>query len=284
MTLTKDEEIIRRGYMPNPEIILPNSSLMRTLTTLENCKIVTSHYNIHKVNLDDALSKAKYFLDENFKLHNVSTTKSIRIGKKCFSLLHPIHPYKLPICTIESKDIFDGSIVEYLPSETHKVIFKNINLNATATDHTSVQYVHEITHTQVDSQNGCINNYYDAEVLSIFLELVQAYSADSTENLLRINDSRRLLEMLTVSEQLLSIPRTRRDTLIEDSKYLCSGLKAYNLFITYYYGSSFIRKEMLRSVQQVFSGGITLEDMLSKYDVTYINSQDERRLMKYYNR
>ncbi|MDE5889328.1 MAG: hypothetical protein K2H20_04845 [Bacilli bacterium] len=284
MVLTKDEEIIRRGYSPNPKIILPNSALMKTLTTLENCEIVTAHYKVHKVPLEEALLRSKSFLDENFKLHKVLTIKPIKLVKKCLSVYFPVHPYKIPLSSIESPDIFNGSVVEYLPKGTDKTIIKNIILNSPTTEHTSIQYVHEIAHTQVDSQKGCLNNYYDAEVLSIFLELVHAFSIDSTENLLRINDSRRILEMLTISEQLLSIPRIYRATLIENSKYLCSGLKAYNLFITYYYGPNAVRKEMLKSVSQVFNGEITVEDMLAKYDITFENSQDEKKLMKYFNR
>lgn len=284
MTLTKKEEIIKRGCKQNPEIILPTSTLMKTLCDLENSEIASNHYKVHKLGIDEATKRAKEFLNSNFKLHDVLTSKEIKVCGKSYSFIHQVSPYKIPISYVESEDIFSGSIVEYFPKDISNIIFKSICLNNIITEHTSVQYVHELTHTQVDSQDGCITNYYDAEFLSIFLELVHAYQVDTTENLLKINDSRRILEMLTISEQLLSIPRTFEDTLIEDSKYLNSSLKAYNLFISYYYGSTSLRKEILDTARKVIGGNITLDDMLRKYEITYENSQDEKKLKKYFYR
>ena len=283
MSLSKREEIIKRSLVI-PEIIMPNSSLMKTLCELENSEIASTHYKVHKLEKEEAISRVKNFFDSNFKLHSVLTSKEFKVCGKSLLFIHPTNPYKIPLTYIDSKDIFTGSLYEYFPPYSDKIIFQTIYLNRIITELTSATYVHELTHTQIDSLSGCLSNYYDAELLSIFLELVHSHSIDQTENLLRINDSRRILEMLTVSERLLSTPRTQEEILFEDFKYLNSGLKAYNLFYLYYYGTTELKKEILDSVNEVFKGNITLEDLLKKYEITYENSQDEKNLKKYFYR
>ena len=72
--------------------------------------------------------------------------------------------------------------------------------------------------------------------------------------------------------------------MIEGSSYAESTLKAYNLFLRYYYGSNKTRKYLLYNVQRVFNQELSLEDLLQELDITLENSQDIQTLSKYLHR
>ncbi|MDE5889327.1 MAG: hypothetical protein K2H20_04840, partial [Bacilli bacterium] len=130
--------------------------------------------------------------------------------------------------------------------------------------------------------------YYNTELLSIFNELIHAYHTKDDEALLREHDSRRLFELAYAISELNKYQNTEDDQtkslLLEGSCYCESTLKAYNLFIRYYYGNERIRKHIIKSVQRVFDGEITLEEILDTLDVSLESSHDIKSLKKYLNR
>ena len=75
-----------------------------------------------------------------------------------------------------------------------------------------------------------------------------------------------------------------RENLLDSCKYLISGLKAYNLFITFYFANEELQNDILDDIQAIFDGYQTLEELLTKYNITYENSQEPKRLLKYFNR
>lgn len=306
MALSKDEEIAFRGYDEVTEWFNPNDSLEDTFARLNELDRINKVYNVGKMRLKDALSDTKVFYKEYFRMHKITFLDTRRFLGKSFSLIRPIDPFKLPIEYFDSDDIFDGMVVERLiPNEPGLVVFKSINLSNPITEHTPSSYTHELMHTQVDSLMGCVRNFFDAEVLSIFIELVFTYCCNKDERMLGLEDSRRVQEMelmYKILKMFINTGRvddeyrinlvgdlgkdeaTIREEMLENTKYLVSDLKAYNLFITYYYGNDRIRKEMIRDIQRVIDGEITLDDYLSKYEVSISNSQEEKRLLKYFGR
>lgn len=283
MTITKDEEIKKRGYRLNPEIIVPTSDLMKNIDEISYLDSINQKFTIKIIPKEEALSNSRSFLTSNFRIHQVLSATPVLNSNQLY--ISPKTPFELPIIEKESEDVFEGSVVEFFPNVAEKlVLFKGIVLRTPYTEQTSISYTHEIVHTQLDKSIGSINEYYNAEVLSIFLELVHSLSFNDNEKILRLNDSHRVFEMLYAIEALLSLPKSSRDELLEKSKYLSSNLKAYNLFITYYYGSNKLRKEILRQIQTVFDENKTLEDILDIYEITYESSQDTKRLKKYFNR
>lgn len=290
MTMTKDDEIVRRGYEPNPKIFIPNTKLIETGAKLQNLDIATIEYGVSRMSLEDSLYDAKKFLDYYYKLHKVPYLFCKKVFNKYFHAIIKRHPYNLPLIEGEEDDvIFDGAVVEEvtLPPKP-KVIFRGIQLSKVITECTSATYVHEVTHTQLDSVKGSIREYYNAETLSMFNELFHYMLLSSDERLLRLTDSRRISELNLILGDLIEYgngkSEVKRDDLLEDSKYAVSILKAYNLFITFYYGNENIKNEILDDIQCIFDGYLTLEEMLKKYDVNLESSQDEKRLMKYFNR
>lgn len=288
MTIGKDEEIIKRGLNPNPEIIIPSMSLIETLKQLETLPLAKEEYEIHPMELEDALYDAKTFLEYYYKLQNVPYLQIKKVLGTQIHIVKPTNPLKLPINLISSSDIFSGSVTEIITNTKHHIVFREINLSKTVTEQTSSSYIHEITHTQLDRLKGIIRDYYNLEVLSIFNELFHASILDSEEKLLKLNDSRRIYEMSITAQELLDHHNKKslmsRDELLDCCKYLISGLKAYNLFITFYYGNDDLKNDILDDIQSVFDGYLTLEELLTKYDITYENSQDSQKLLKYFNR
>lgn len=153
---------------------------------------------------------------------------------------------------------------------------------------TSSSYVHEITHTQVDSLKGSLEEYYNVEVLSIFNELFHASILDKDEKILRLNDSRRIYEMSITAQELRKNfdgkNNMDRNELLDCCKYLISDLKAYDLFITFYNANNSVKNDILDDVQSVFDGIITVEELLAKYDVTLDSIEDSPKMLKYFKR
>lgn len=290
MEFNKYIEIERRGYTPNPSIFIPSDNLITLGNRLQSLDISTTEYGVYRMSLEDALIDAKKFLNYYFKLHKVSYLFYKKVFNKNIPFVIPRHPYNLPlVATEEDSLIFDGAVIEDLTRTSRpRVLFKGIELSKTTTECTSATYVHEITHTQLDSVKGSIKEYYNAEVLSMFNEVFHYMILDSNERLLRLFDSRRICELNLILADLIEYKNgssnKEKDELLEDSKYAISILKAYNLFMTFYYANEKIRNEILDDIQCIFDGYLTLEEMLSKYEVTLESSQNEKRLLKYFNR
>ena len=156
------------------------------------------------------------------------------------------------------------------------------------TEQTSSSYVHEITHTQLDSLRGSIQEYYNMEVLSIFNELFHASILDKDERILRLNDSRRIYEMSITAQELRDHHNGKspmsRDELLDCCKYLVSDLKAYQLFAIFYSANDTLKNEILDDIQSIFDGYMTLEELLNKYEITLESIENSPQILKYYKR
>ncbi|MGN1372297.1 MAG: hypothetical protein ACI4XM_08495 [Candidatus Coprovivens sp.] len=286
--ISKDEEIIKRNLNPHPDIIIPSQSLIDTLKQLEQLPIAKKEYEVHPMKLEESLYDAKTFLNYYYKLQDVPYSIIKKILGKEIHIVKPINPLKLPINLIENDDIFSGSVTEIITTTKFHIVFREINLSNPITEQSSSSYIHEITHTQIDHIKGALRDYYNLEILSIFNELFHASILDQQETILRLNDSRRIYEMSISAQELIEYhkgkSKTTRDELLDCCKYLISGLKAYNLFITFYYGSDKLKNDILDDIQSVFDGYLTLEELLEKYDITLENSQEPKKLIKYFNR
>lgn len=287
--IDKDLEIIKRGLNSNPKIINPSDELLELLNSLAKLPLAKTEYQVHQMKVEDALYDAQTFLQYYYKLRKVPYLHMSKVLGFNIHIIREINPLKLPVNLIPTEDIFSGSVTEILPAHGKlHIIFREINLSQTITEHTSASYVHEITHTQLDRLKGSLKEYYNLEVLSIFNELFHAAILDKDERMLRLNDSRRIHEMSVTANELrehhTGKSKMSRDELLDCCKYLVSGLKAYNLFITFYNATDELKNEILDDIQSVFDGYITVEELLLKYDITYESSQDKQKLIKYFSR
>ena len=240
MALSIDEEIIKRGLNPDPEIICPKEELIQLLRELQQNRIASTKYEIHTMNLSDALYDAQKFLNYYYKLRQIPYLKIRKILGLQIHTIRNINPLKLPINLEDVGDnVFSGSVSETIIDRPPHIVFRKINISKIISEQTSSSYIHEITHTQLDSLKGAIREFHNLEVLSIFNELFHASILSEDERILKLNDSRRINEMCISAEELQDYHNGKRqvskEDLLDSCKYLISGLKAYNLFITFYY-------------------------------------------------
>lgn len=287
--MTKDEEIIRRGYQENPRIYVPRESEVEFLTELNQSRVATDYCGVKQMELGEAFNDSAAFLDTYFRLHKIPLLEAIKVGDKYLKKVENVLPYDLPLFPEKTDDIFYGATIENVPADSSsKITFKGISLCEVITEQTSIALVHEITHTQLDSVKGLIIDYYNAEVLSMFMGNVIASVLDSDEHMLRLNDARRAYELMILGKDLLALQHGEiekaRDESLLDSQYFISDIKAYKLFLDYYYGSNKVKKEILKDIQRVFDIGMTVEELLDKYEAGCALESDKKRLVKYFNR
>lgn len=287
MQASIQEELMYRGCNPNPKIIVPSQEIVTIGTYIKSLNL--ENHVLRREKLRKILKSSKEFLNSYYDLHYVPC--EIKKENPIFKLEYSgdIDPFKLPVQTIKDEDDFYGCLREIISaSDEIKITFRSIELAKDITSISALSYTHEITHTQLNHMRGLIQEYYNTEVLSIFNELLHAFATDHNEELLKEHDARRLNDVAVAIRELEKYNTTQdeeiKNILLEGSCYCESTLKAYNLFIRYYYGTTSIRKHIIKVIQSVFDGDLTLEEALEKLDISFENSQDIRVLTKYMKR
>ena len=285
MSLPKDREIELRGCSPVKKIIVPDQKLEELTAYLSTLPMSTKQYRIHSMKLKDALIDSKYFIDGYFKIHNIPY---IRFYKIPFTKVQSfttkvIHPYKLPIKLLSNGET--NGYVEEDFTTNGKIFFKSLGIGEIICEKTSASYVHEITHTQIDSVPRSFDDYYNQEVFSIFLEFFHSSLLSTDENLLRLEEANRIYELRELTKELIAHnngeKELTREDQIENSKYIQSNLIAFHLFSKFYFARNEIKQEMLKDIQRIFDGNLTVEEYLNKYEVSFCNSQSQEKITDY---
>ncbi|MBR6820890.1 MAG: hypothetical protein IKM55_01550 [Bacilli bacterium] len=249
------------------------------------------------------LRDSKVFLRNKFILHKVPYADEVIIKLKLHGRLvrsendliklyngvgRLVDPFELPVRFV-NEPYYYGNVSlctnisdnpEFL--KHMKIFFKSIELGHKTNDMTGVCYVHEIVHTQLESIKGIVKDYYNSELLSIFMELVYAYEKGVV--LLRETLKNRINMFLTEFHSLYNFISSKDIT--EDGlwhnviacKYIVSTVKAFHLFCNYYIGDDIEKNNILWEIQSVFSGRKSLEDVLNILGITYQNSLDQSHI------
>lgn len=301
----KEIEIKVHGYEPLESILIPDQKIMDFATFIEEIEIDKQKYYLHKSTKKETITNAHNFLNSHFKLHKIpykGTTRckldkyilkyspDIETALKLHNISRYIHPYNLPV-KFTSPSIIECMVVENITFisvdeflNRMNLSFKEIVLSPQITELTESSYVHELTHTQLAHQRGIIKNYYNSEVLSIFLEILNVYESYKTKTLLPLEDALRLTELYDILYRLKSVNNETYEDLIEATKYAESIIKAYHLFVEYYYGSSVLRKHILTKIQNILDGKIQLEELLDEFEITTHTTINNPNVKKYFLR
>ncbi len=154
------------------------------------------------------------------------------------------------------------------------ILFKNITLDTHLNSNLVSFYAHELVHTQVEKNLYVVlENYFDREFLSIFIELVISNSCFIEFN---HNTFEKRLEIL--KDQFENYMINRKDDLIRS--YIVSSFKAFHLYNYYINSSTEIKKEILNDVERIFKEEITVGILLNKYEIDYDNSKKIKYLKK----
>ncbi len=233
------------------------------------------------------LHKVNYASQESLMMAAQGATSIDQLLEQINSTIVPVNPLEIPRVYIPGHTM-EGETQKPLllvPDETYlkksPVIFSSIKLGNNITRISTATYIHEITHTQLESIKGSIRDYYNKEVLSILMEKIAVYKQD--RDAYKISDRMRLrhlfecLVMLNYSKTH-SIPAQE---IIERETYIISILKAYKLYDLYASSNENTKKEIIANIQRIFDGELVLEDFLTSFGITNITSLNSETIKKH---
>lgn len=304
--ISKENEIKMHGYEKMPDMLKPDSKILETIDNIASLNLEKKKYILNHSSKKVILTNTKRFMQSHFKLHKIPYKNSImskidyytllKINdiEKCLNLYNKlkidINPFSLPV-HFSSSNISECMVVENATFIQDDYFLKNINISyrsiilpPSVTEITESSYVHEITHTQLTHVKGIIKEYYNSEILSIFLELLNLLETPNSKRLLPLGDAIRMIELQNDILILNNPNNYQQDDLLEASKYAASISKAYGLFLEYYYGTVTTKKYILSRIQNIFDGNLQLENLLEEFNLTFENCLSDKRLIKYLTR
>jgi len=308
-----------KNFLKQQKIVGYTKGLKPQNITLEQKQILQYSINLLPPNglvklpsIDEKYLKesAIQFYNERFNVHNIKfmtgNPSNITFTKNSTdeeknnswnSILTDISPYQLPLKYLDGHSMI-GEMEKIIPlvegldmSCIKNIAFNNIKLGNNLTLLSIATYIHEIAHTQTESIKGYAENYYNKEVISIFLEKLAASTLDENKELLKLSEHMRFRHLIECIYRVYnyyyqnnSFNLNYKD-LLSDCMYIESTLKATKLFDIY----ESERKEknkrkIIYSIQDIFDGKIQVEELLLKNNITKNNSQNlllvKKRLKK----
>lgn len=303
-------EIKIHQYNPEIEIIKPTQDMIDFATFIEDLEIEKRKCYLGPSTKTEVVTNTKDFFNRHFKLNKVPYKGTIRNkidvqvlrhvpGTKLplkfhNSLIRYIDPFELPLL-FTSKELIECMVVEnttFIQNEDFmknmQVSYREIILPNQITELTESSYVHEITHTQLTHQKGIVKEYFNSEVLPIFLELLNIHESQKHTTLEPLQDAIRLVELYQqlylLEEHNKGIKEVEEDDLIKSSKYTQSIFIALGLFTNYYYGSPSLKKYILNSIQNIFNGDLQLEELLDEFELSIATVTKDENVKKYLKR
>ena len=282
--LSEEEQKILYNYYIDEE--LTNIiNFINNRDDLENIKnaIINAKkgFNFDITNLK--LENVKNILNEYFNIKKVlyypttpSRFKFLR--KKSYENLSPMSPFDIPITYIPCEEL-KCSVIRSIPMQKLGNIQVIQSINFTPSNIMATTYAHEITHTQYQSKEFI----YD-EILPIFVEELINSLTDNNKNMFyaRINN---LLECL---KEINKNPFPPKDEIEEfnklnTKKYIESTLIAYMLYHIYTNESlSSTKARIIDDVQSVIDGTLSIENLISKYELTDKNTKSLTLFKSYF--
>lgn len=272
--LSEEEQKILYNYYIDEE--LTNIiNFINNRDDLENIKnaIINAkkgfNFDITKLKLENV----KNILNEYFNIKKVlyypttpSRFKFLR--KKSYENLSPMSPFDIPITYIPCEEL-KCSVIRSIPMQKLGNIQVIQSINFTPSNIMATIYAHEITHTQYQSKEFI----YD-EILPIFVEELINSLTDNNKNMFyaRINN---LLECLKeINKNPFPQDEIEEFNKLNTIKYIESTLIAYMLYHIYTNESlSSTKARIIDDVQSVIYGTLSIENLISKYELTDKNTK-----------
>ena len=272
--LSEEEQKILYNYYIDEE--LTNIiNFINNRDDLENIKnaIINAKkgFNFDITNLK--LENVKNILNEYFNIKKVlyypitpSRFKFLR--QKTYQKLTPLSPFDIPITYIPCEEL-KCSVIRSIPMQKLGNIQVIQSINFTPSNIMATIYAHEITHTQYQSKEFI----YD-EILPIFVEELINSLTDNNKNMFyaRINN---LLECLKeINKNPFPQDEIEEFNKLNTIKYIESTLIAYMLYHIYTNESlSSTKARIIDDVQSVIDGTLSIENLISKYELTDKNTK-----------
>lgn len=177
----------------------------------------------------------------------------------------------------------DNSLVRFLEIDQpnyKNIVFKEILLPRLDKKLASTIYAHELSHAQLVTKNGGTNSIFQEEMIPILMEFIFANELDNDKFTLKYVKNERLFSVLKFINLLSKGNTLSFDKRVICEKYIISSFQALQLFDIYYRGNSFIKKEILKYIRDIFNGELIIEDLLHKYSIDYNDNEKNLKLIK----
>lgn len=282
MLLEEEQKILYNYYIDEELANIIN--FINNRDDLENIKnaIINAKkgFNFDITNLK--LENVKNILNEYFNIKKVlyypttpSRFKFLR--KKSYENLSPMSPFDIPITYIPCEEL-KCSVIRSIPMQKLGNIQVIQSINFTPSNIMATIYAHEITHTQYQSKEFI----YD-EILPIFVEELINSLTDNNKNMFyaRINN---LLECLKeINKNPFPQDEIEEFNKLNNIKYIESTLIAYMLYHIYTNESlSSTKARIIDDVQSVIDGTLSIENLISKYELTDKNTKSLTLFKSYF--
>ena len=155
-------------------------------------------------------------------------------------------------------------------------IFRRIDLPRFEKRITSSIYAHEITHVELIDAGGGIGSYKNKEVLPIVIE--ELFS--DKLGVLELSKNNRFATLGQAIIDMSKFPEMDFKTRIDKETYLHSILQAMSIANVYFNGNNKIKREIIRDINDVFTGDMITEDMLDKYDSNFKDIEPKLKVLK----
>ena len=250
----------------NGESVLPKdddiNSIITYLDSINNFSIDRG-----KITRESVIKINKKFFRDCFRLNDVPIFKDGEVLTRS--------PFNIKLVTMPIDNVGKLSF-----NRTIKKACEKIYLSEDFVKRSIGIYAHEITHTQLEfNPSHYYNNYFDKEVLSIFMEKLIMYEINN--NFYEDIKSMRLMMLKSMLNRYSIVWNSTNDSKILDERiseydaraYIVSTFIANNLFYKYMNGSLEVKGKMLNDIQRIFDGKKTVEEFMSDYFVSYENSK-----------
>ena len=135
-------------------------------------------------------------------------------------------------------------------------------------------YIHEITHALIDRHKGVVENYYNDEFLTIFMEKVAIDRVDTSPDkfLVKCSETYRLAN---VKDLLTDLDNYQEGTSkYEDSlKYIQSSLYAGILFERYSNANDIEKQNILNQIKSVLNGREKVKNIIKNQKLSIENEE-----------
>lgn len=283
--LSEEEQKILYNYYIDEELanIINFINNRDDLENIKNAIInVKKGFNFDITNLK--LEKVKNILNDYFNIKKVlyyptTPSKFKFLRQKNYQKLTPLSPFDIPITYIpcEEKKL-KCSVIRSMPMQKLGNIQVIQSINFTPSNIMATTYAHEITNTQYQSKEFI----YD-EILPIFIEELINSLTDNNKNIFyaRINN---LLECLKeINKNPFPQDEIEEFNKLNTIKYIESTLIAYMLYHIYTNEPlSSTKARIIDNIQSIIDGTLTIEDLISKYELTDKNTKSLTLFKNYF--
>ncbi len=226
---------------PNESVIRESSRLWEELG-----------FDIHEVSYYGIPYKFKGKADEEF-------IKAVTNGS----------PFDIPFKFVDDFNKTTVSADRIRFTKGNAIVFKHVKLPKLRDDINSTIYAHEIAHTQLDTAGSGVESIKNYETMPIFIEQLFADKLDSKGSLLEQSRNYRLAYMAAAINMLKNNEEMDFEKRITLEMDIISTIQGIDLFNKYKAASKKERKEMIDSINRIFSGDYLVEDMLGKYNSNF---------------